>query len=129
MAKVKTKWVCQNCGYETVSYLGRCPECYQFGTFCEEITSQNIEPKSNKPSIAFSGETKVSKINEIELDEKVRFKTNIQELDRVLGDGFVQGSLVLLAGDPGIGKSTLVLQTTKNLCEIDNLSLYNNIFP
>lgn len=117
MAKVKTKWVCQNCGYETVSYLGRCPECSQFGTFIEETIS-SIKIESSKPSNQLSGDAKVSKIKEIELDEKIRFKTNIEELNRVLGGGFVQGSLSLLAGDPGIGKSTLVLQTTKSICEI-----------
>lgn len=116
MAKVKTKWVCQNCGYETVSYLGRCPECSQFGTFVEEtITTVKIE--SSKPTNQLNGDNKISKIKEIELDEKIRFKTNIEELNRVLGGGFVQGSLTLLAGDPGIGKSTLVLQTTKSICD------------
>ena len=117
MAKAKSKWVCQNCGYETVSYLGRCPECNQFGTFVEEITTTVTKNDSSKPSNIIS-DCKISKIKEIELDEKVRFKSNIDELDRVLGGGFVQGSLLLLAGDPGIGKSTLVLQTTKNICEI-----------
>ncbi len=119
MAKVKSKWVCQNCGYETVSYLGRCPECNQFGTFVEEVTSIISKNDLSKPSNAVLVDTKISKIKEIELDEKVRFKTNIEELDRVLGGGFVQGSLSLLAGDPGIGKSTLVLQTTKSICEIE----------
>ena len=119
MAKVKSKWVCQNCGYETVSYLGRCPECNQFGTFVEEVTSTVSKNDLSKPSNVVLVDTKISKVKEIELDEKVRFKTNIDELDRVLGGGFVQGSLSLLAGDPGIGKSTLVLQTTKNICEIE----------
>jgi len=118
MAKVKSKWVCQNCGYETVSYLGRCPECNQFGTFVEETTTVLSSKEVSKPSNIIQSDIKVSKINEILLDEKTRFKSNIDELDRVLGGGFVQGSLILLAGDPGIGKSTLVLQTTKHLCEI-----------
>ena len=118
MAKTKSKWVCQNCGYETVSYLGRCPECGQFGTFVEEIVTASTKIESLKPSNIVNSGVKVSSIKEIELDEKVRFKTNIDELDRTIGGGFVQGSLVLLAGDPGIGKSTLVLQTTKNICEI-----------
>jgi len=117
MAKIKTKWICQSCGYETVSYLGKCPECNQFGTFNEEIISQNITLNPTKASTQIATETKISKIKEIELDEKIRFKTQIEELDRVLGGGFVQGSLTLLAGDPGIGKSTLVLQTTKSICE------------
>jgi len=121
MAKIKSKWVCQNCGYNAATYLGRCPECGKFGTFVEEVTT-NIVSDNTKPSNLLSGDTKISKIKDIELDEKIRFKTNISELDRVLGGGFVQGSLSLLAGDPGIGKSTLVLQTTKNICEIK----YNN---
>ncbi len=119
MAKVKSKWVCQNCGYETVSYLGRCPECNQFGTFIEETTTNITKADSSRPSNLIEGEVKISTIKDIELDEKTRFKSNIEELDRVLGGGFVQGSLLLLAGDPGIGKSTLVLQTTKSICEIE----------
>jgi len=119
MAKIKTKWVCQNCGYETVSYLGRCPECSKFGTFVEE-TTQVVKLDSTKISNSLVQETKISKINEIQIDEKIRFKSEINELDRVLGGGFVQGSLLLLAGDPGIGKSTLVLQTTKSICEIEH---------
>lgn len=118
MAKVKSKWVCQNCGYETASYLGRCPDCGQFGTFVEEVTSVVKKSDSSKPSVLISEGTHISKIKEIELNEKIRYKTKIEELDRVLGGGFVEGSLTLLAGDPGIGKSTLVLQTTKNICEI-----------
>ena len=118
MAKIKSKWVCQNCGYETVSYLGRCPECNQFGTFVEEITASVVKKDDSKLSNIIS-DSKISKISEIKLDESTRFKSNIDELDRVLGGGFVQGSLLLLAGDPGIGKSTLVLQTTKNICEIE----------
>jgi len=118
MAKVKSKWVCQNCGYETVSYLGRCPECNQFGTFVEETTTVLTPKEASKQAVVNQSDIKISKIKEIALDEKTRFKSNIDELDRVLGGGFVQGSLILLAGDPGIGKSTLVLQTTKNICEI-----------
>ena len=120
MAKTKTKWVCQNCGYETVSYLGKCPECNQFGTLVEEISQITPKIENSKPSNIINSDIKITKINEIELDDKIRFKSGIDELDRVLGGGFVQGSLCLLAGDPGIGKSTLVLQTTKNICEIKN---------
>ena len=116
MAKVKSKWVCQNCGYESFSYLGKCPDCNQFGVFVEEITTPLTKIDSSKPSNIVT-ENKISTIKDIELDEKIRFKTNIEELNRVLGGGFVQGSLLLLAGDPGIGKSTLVLQTTKSICE------------
>lgn len=121
MAKLKTKWVCQNCGYETASYLGRCPECANFGTFVEEVVSQNTELKANStPSNILNLELKAQKINDVKSDDKIRIKTGIGELDRVLGGGFVEGSLVLLAGDPGIGKSTLVLQTTKSICDSKN---------
>ncbi len=117
MAKTKSKWVCQNCGYESASYLGKCPNCSQFASFVEEITTAVATSKDARPSNIIA-ETTVSKIADIKLDNQIRFKSNIEELDRVLGGGFVQGSLLLLAGDPGIGKSTLVLQTTKSICEI-----------
>ena len=97
MAKVKTKWVCQNCGYETVSYLGRCPDCGQFSTFTEEISQTKVEIKTNSPSNAVvAGNLGYSKIDDIKLDETIRIKTGIEEFDRVLGGGFVEGSLVLL---------------------------------
>lgn len=129
MAKVKSKWVCQNCGYETVSYLGRCPDCGNFSTFTEEISTPKIEIKTNSPSNAIAGslvssDLGYSKIDEIKLDETIRIKTKIEELDRVLGGGFVEGSLVLLAGDPGIGKSTLVLQAAKNIGDFGKKILY-----
>ncbi len=120
MAKVKTKWVCSNCGYETASYLGRCPDCGQFSTFTEEFIEQTSSSKNAQNTIKMP----VTSINEIEIDEKVRVKTNIDEMDRVLGGGFVQGSLVLLAGDPGIGKSTLVLQACESICKQDKKVLY-----
>ena len=101
MAKVKSKWVCQNCGYETVSYLGRCPDCGQFSTMTEEISQAKVEIKTNSPSNALvAGDLGYSKINEIKLDETIRVKSGIDELDRVLGGGFVNGSLTLLGGEP-----------------------------
>lgn len=116
MAKTKTKWVCQSCGYESFSYLGRCPDCNNFATFCEEVVQEATVAKTNSTSVILNVDLSAKKIKDIENDEKIRFKTDMQEFDRVLGGGFVAGSLVLLAGDPGIGKSTLILQTCKNLC-------------
>lgn len=116
MAKVKTKWVCQSCGYESFSYLGRCPDCNNFATFCEEVVQEATVAKTNSSSVILNVDLSAKKIKDIENDEKIRLKTDMQEFDRVLGGGFVAGSLVLLAGDPGIGKSTLILQTCKNLC-------------
>lgn len=122
MAKIKTKWVCQGCGYETLSYLGKCPDCGEFGSLCEEISQSIIQtlPFKAAPDKSFTPNL----INEIQVDEKIRISTNFEEFDRVLGGGFVQGSLVLLAGDPGIGKSTLVLQACKNICAQNKKTLY-----
>lgn len=120
MAKVKTKWLCQNCGYETAKYLGKCPDCGQWGTLVEEITETNnsITKKSTL------NDTKPCLINEIEIDNSIRFSTGIEEFDRVLGGGLVQGSIVLIAGDPGIGKSTILLQTGKAICQNGRKALY-----
>ena len=111
MAKLKTKWICQNCGYETAKYLGKCPDCGQWNTFVEEV----VETNSNNQSKVVLNDTKPCLIDEIEVDKSIRFTTGIEEFDRVLGGGLVQGSIVLLAGDPGIGKSTLLLQICEHL--------------
>lgn len=114
MAKVKTKWICQECGYETAGYLGKCPECSTWGSLVEEIQQDPIQTPAN---VNFLNTQKPSLLNEIELGNEIRMSTHISEFDRVLGGGLVQGSLVLIAGDPGIGKSTLVLQTCGLLCK------------
>ncbi len=114
MAKVKSKWICQNCGYETAGYLGKCPECGSWGSFTEEIQNafkpQNITPQG------FLNDAKPTLLTDIHIGEEVRISTNISEFDRILGGGLVQGSIVLIAGDPGIGKSTILLQTSRELC-------------
>jgi len=120
MAKVKSKYVCQNCGYETAGYLGKCPECGSWSSFVEEILgneNKNIIidlPDKNPPM----------KLSEIEMNKEIRITTNISEFDRVLGGGIVQGSLILIAGDPGIGKSTILLQTSGELCKNNKKVLY-----
>lgn len=125
MAKLKTKWVCQTCGYETFSYLGRCPDCGNFSTFCEEVVQSAVELKSNSsPSLILNSSLRAKRIDEVSSDEKIRIKTDMEEFDRVLGGGFVLGSLVLLAGDPGIGKSTLILQTCRNITKDGKTALY-----
>lgn len=122
MAKVKSKYVCQECGYETAGYLGKCPECGSWGSFVEEFETKAQIAKT--PAAEFLNNENPMLINEITLDESVRVSTNISEFDRVLGGGLVQGSLVLLAGDPGIGKSTLILQTGGELCKQNKKVLY-----
>ncbi len=121
MAKVKSKYVCQNCGYETAGYLGKCPECGSWGSFVEEIADSSSEHK-NLPVI--EDIYPPQKLSEIEMDTEIRLSTNISEFDRVLGGGIVQGSLVLIAGDPGIGKSTILLQTSGELCKNGKKVLY-----
>ena len=120
MAKVKTKWVCQNCGYETAKYIGKCPDCNNWGTLVEEV---EIKETKLAQSVAID-DSPVCLINEIEITESIKIPSGFEELDRVLGGGLVQGSLVLLAGDPGIGKSTLVLQTAGNICKQSKKLLY-----
>ena len=121
MAKLKTKWVCQECGYETAGYLGRCPECLAWGSLVEEVQSSAPVIQADA---SFLNSPKPSLLNEIELNTEIRTETNISEFDRVLGGGLVQGSLILIAGDPGIGKSTLVLQTSGILSKANKKVLY-----
>ena len=108
MAKVKSAFFCQNCGHETPKWLGKCPSCSELNTFVEEIISNN-----NSDLVAFSTSKRNSKpqvLQEIENQEHARIELNDQELNRVLGGGIVPGSLILFGGEPGIGKSTLILQ-------------------
>lgn len=121
MAKLKTKWICQECGYESAGYLGKCPECSTWGSLVEELQQNSIQTPAN---VDFLNIQKPSLLNEIELSNEIRMSTNIGEFDRVLGGGLVQGSLVLIAGDPGIGKSTILLQTSGLLCKNNKKVLY-----
>lgn len=121
MAKLKTKWICQNCGYETAKYLGKCPDCGQWNTLVEEVFESISTSQAAKTVL---NDTIPCLINDIEIDRSIRFTTGIEEFDRVLGGGLVQGSIVLLAGDPGIGKSTILLQTGKAICKDGRTALY-----
>ena len=108
MPKTKTVFVCQNCGAESPKWIGRCPSCKEWNTYHEEI----IAPASSK-NLSFIADLEKSKpvlLDNIQADEKNRHKTGISELDRILGGGMVRGSLILLGGEPGVGKSTLALQ-------------------
>ena len=121
MAKVKSKYVCQNCGYESAGYLGKCPECSSWSSFIEEV-EHSSDLKSS--SVLLPDAFPPMKLNDIKMGSEIRVKTNISELDRVLGGGIVQGSLILIAGDPGIGKSTILLQTSGELCKQNKKVLY-----
>lgn len=115
MAKAKkTVFFCQECGYESPKWMGQCPGCKSWNTFVEE----NVSPSQTKHQEA-AGRKKAEPValSEISLDEEDRIHTGIKELDRVLGGGIVQGSMTLVGGDPGIGKSTLLLQVCRNLAD------------
>ena len=118
MEKIKSKWVCQNCGYESAGYLGKCPECSSWGSFVEESQGVNDKP------VALANDIKPSSITDIQVGKEIRVSTNISEFDRILGGGLVQGSIVLIAGDPGIGKSTILLQTSGGLASQGKKILY-----
>ncbi len=123
MAKVKSKWVCSECGYETAGYLGKCPECGAWGSLIEE-TQFISKPAQASVHDEFINTDKPELLKDIHIGEEVRVSTNISEFDRILGGGLVQGSLVLIAGDPGIGKSTILLQTSGQLCKNGKKILY-----
>ncbi|GIM30053.1 DNA repair protein RadA [Clostridium polyendosporum] len=113
MAKVRTFYVCQQCGYESLKWLGKCPSCSAWNSMVEEVKEKKIE-KSTIPIKAISSP---KAIGQIKSGEKERYDTGISELNRVLGGGLVKGSLTLISGDPGIGKSTLLLQTANNISQ------------
>ena len=108
MAKARTYYFCQECGYQSSSWLGRCPECGKWNTFVEEVVK--AESTKRKTGSAIAKSTPV-RIQEVTYSETKRIPTHCTEFDRVLGGGIVPGSLLLLGGEPGIGKSTLLLQT------------------
>lgn len=110
-AKSKTLYICSSCGYESPKWYGCCPGCGEWNTMEEDIRT----PQQQKSSKVVSKSVFAQKINEIDTDDEIRFKTGMAELDRVLGGGIVKGSLVLLSGDPGIGKSTILLQICEHL--------------
>lgn len=120
--KNKTEYVCQNCGTKSGKWMGKCLGCGEWNTLQEE----SIIPISKREAKGFQTLTseKVMSLNDISLEQTPRFQTRVQELDRVLGGGIVPGSLVLLGGDPGIGKSTLILQTMNHLFENNVSVLY-----
>lgn len=110
MAKAKSYYFCQECGYQSSSWLGRCPECGKFGTFVEEVVkaTQTTKHSATQP---LGHSSTPQRIQEVKYSETKRLPTHCGEFDRVLGGGIVPGSLLLLGGEPGIGKSTLLLQT------------------
>jgi DNA repair protein RadA/Sms len=115
MAKTKTTYFCQNCGAQSGKWIGKCPSCNEWNTYVEEVVSKGDEPT---PGIASTSTQRASKpllVNDISLSEQHRISVYDKELSRVLGGGLVPGSLILFGGEPGIGKSTLMLQVALNM--------------
>lgn len=111
MAKSKTVFYCQSCGYESAKWLGKCPSCNSWNTFAEEIIAKADTAKNEwRTEPGKQRQNKPRKLDEIEIRDDLRWNSGDQELNRVLGGGVVPGSLVLIGGEPGIGKSTLMLQ-------------------
>ncbi|MCI9417753.1 MAG: DNA repair protein RadA [Eubacterium sp.] len=121
MAKEKVIFYCQSCGTESSKWMGQCPSCKEWNTFVEEAVTVK---KGRQASLRQEVKAKVTKLNEIEFSGEERVTTGIAELDRVLGGGIVRGSMILVGGDPGIGKSTLLLQVCKNLADQKQNILY-----
>jgi len=113
MAKIKTAYFCQNCGYESAKWLGKCPSCGQWNTFVEELIQKDVKKSSSNEWQSYNGDVvtkKTQPLHEVQTRSTPRIQTGDEELNRVLGGGIVPGSIVLIAGEPGIGKSTLFLQ-------------------
>jgi DNA repair protein RadA/Sms len=119
-SKTKTVYVCQSCGMQSPRWMGKCPDCGQWNTMVEE----RVEKPKDIGSSKRHGGAEPLALNEIQARDEDRFVTKINELDRVLGGGIVAGSVVLIGGDPGIGKSTLVLQMLRQVSELRGKALY-----
>ena len=122
MAKsAKSVFFCQNCGYESAKWMGQCPGCREWNTFAEEKVTSVKTPSAMR---AGAKRAVPVRVRDISPEAQIRTKTGIGEFDRVLGGGIVTGSLILIGGDPGIGKSTILLQACRNLAGQGKKILY-----
>ncbi|KAA6313673.1 DNA repair protein RadA, partial [termite gut metagenome] len=116
MSKEKTVYICKNCGQESPKWAGKCPVCGEWNTYTEEIIRKEVPSRRLFSGIETPKNNPVT-LQEIEANDELRINTYDEELNRVLGGGLVPGSLVLIGGEPGVGKSTLVLQTVLKIPE------------
>ncbi|MGH7808744.1 MAG: ATPase domain-containing protein, partial [Candidatus Binatia bacterium] len=121
MTKAKTVFACQSCGYQSAKWLGKCPDCNQWNTFAEERFEKS---SSTRSGLSLGSKEDPAPIHEINTAEEGRVQCGIGEFDRVLGGGLVPGSVILIGGDPGIGKSTLLLQAVAAVSQKDITCLY-----
>ncbi|PIP18852.1 MAG: DNA repair protein RadA, partial [Candidatus Omnitrophica bacterium CG23_combo_of_CG06-09_8_20_14_all_41_10] len=119
--QIKTVFSCQKCGYQSPKWFGRCPDCQSWNSFVEEDYSL---PNSNTKERVTLYKDKPVLLKDVSVKEDSRLKTDILELDRVLGGGIVKGSVILIGGDPGIGKSTIALQVSNQLTRQGIIVLY-----
>lgn len=122
MPKLKTIFSCQSCGYQSPKWLGKCPDCNRWNSFCEEEYLPVAAAGERSRGLSYQDDPVLLK--DVKIGENRRIKTNISELDRVLGGGIVSGSVILIGGDPGIGKSTLSLQLSNELSKQGQVVLY-----
>jgi DNA repair protein RadA/Sms len=122
VARASTRFVCQQCGHEAIRWLGRCPDCGSWNSFSEEITLPRAGREAARVPVTGSGAP--LRLTEVSLAEHPRLPTGFPEFDRVLGGGIVPGSLVLIGGDPGVGKSTLLGQVANQISQVHGRTLY-----
>lgn len=123
MAKLKQVYICQECGYESGKWMGKCPSCNEWGSLVEEVVEAK-KPSLTAPSSRGAASSAPIKLRDVKIENETRTTTGMKELDRVLGGGIVKGSLILVGGDPGIGKSTLLLQICEELGNQNRQVLY-----
>ena len=128
MAKSKSVYVCQNCGVESSKWVGKCPSCGEWNTFVEQVLTKSSHQKSASV-YEFSEKQSPQKLTDIKPRKEGRISSNIQELDRILGGGIVPGSMILIGGEPGIGKSTLSLQMALKLHHLKSLYISGEESP
>ena len=120
--KAKSQFVCQNCGYSSPKYLGKCPNCGSWNSMVEEVIQETTDRRVR--TTLTGHRMQPTKIPDVIPKKEPRVQTKLAELNRVLGGGVVPGSLILIGGDPGIGKSTLLLQVSQQLAAIGGKVLY-----
>ena len=124
MAKVKTAYFCNNCGAESARWLGKCPQCGQWNTLVEEVVRETKQKGTASYAPVDKAATKPVALADIKTEDSPRISTGYGEIDRVLGGGIVPGALILLGGDPGIGKSTILLQVSGKIADTHGKVLY-----